>query len=111
MKCNLPIPNDKKLMVIYRLESDCLGQVGNKQIHEFCHYVTKSVKPVDSDFVVWLLLPRLTPNEHEIEYRVDGKLMTYEQVVKYLAVFNREYSIFEESLNEAVLKQIDRYFS
>jgi len=110
MQPNLPLPKDKKLMVIYRLEPDCLGMIGHKQIHDFCHHVTKSVVPIDSSFVIWLLLPRLDPKEKEIEYRVDGKLLNHQQVVKYLSVFGRDYDVFEESLNIAIMEHIERYF-
>ena len=90
MRSQLPLGTDTKLMVIYRLEPDCLGLVGHKQIHEFCHHVTKNILPVDSAFVIWLLIPRLEVSEQEIEYRVNGKLLNQEQVIKSLAVDNQE---------------------
>ena len=111
MRSQLPLTNDTKLMVIYRLEPECLGLVGHKKIHEFCHHVTKNILPVDSAFIIWLLLPRLEDTEQEIEYRVNGKLLNQEQVIKYLAVFDRDYSIFEELLNESIMDQIEQYFS
>lgn len=111
MKAQQPLLKNNKLMVIYRLEPDCLGEVGHEKIHNFCHYVTKSVTPLDSDFVMWLLLPRLEQKEQEIEYRVNGKRLNRQQVVKYLTVFDRDYDVFEERLNDVIMNQIDQYFS
>ncbi|PHS20566.1 MAG: hypothetical protein COA86_01050 [Kangiella sp.] len=111
MKSNLPIPQDKKLLVIYRLEPECLGTIGHKQINYFCAHITKRILPVDSDFVKWTVLPRLAATEKEVEFRLNGKLLQLPQVVRYLTVFNRDYDAFLDSINNAVLKQVDHYFN
>jgi len=111
MKSNLPIQQDNKLLVIYRLEPECLGTLGHKQINDFCAHITKRILPVDSDFVKWTVLPRLAATEKEVEFRLGGKLLQMQQVVRYLAVFNRDYDVFVESISNAVLKQIDHYFN
>ena len=51
MKTKLPLPQDKKLTVIFRLEPGCLGPDGEDHVEEFCKFAEKEVAPIDSDFV------------------------------------------------------------
>ena len=111
MQSNLPLPQEKKLFVIYRLEPVCLGSVGYKKINQFCAHITKNVLPIDSGFIKWTVLPRLKAKEREIEFRMGGKLLKKHQVVRYLAVFDRDYDLFEDTINQSIMEQIDHYFT
>jgi len=111
VKSNLPLPQDKKLLVIYRLEPVCLGFVGREKINQFCAHITKNILPVDSGFIKWTVLPRLEAKEKEIEFSVDGKLLKQHQVVRYLSVFDRDYDLFEDTINQSIMEQIDHYFT
>ena len=87
MRSQLPLENNTKLMVIYRLEPDCLGLVGHKQIHEFCHHVTKNILPVDSAFVIWLLLPRLEARELMVNCLIESRSQSILLFLKEITVF------------------------
>ena len=39
-----------------------------------------------------------------------GKLLKKHQVVRYLAVFDRDYDLFEDTINQLIMEQIDHYF-
>ncbi|MFT7561913.1 MAG: hypothetical protein ACI93R_003845 [Flavobacteriales bacterium] len=58
MKNSLPLPENKKLSVTYRVESGCLGPEGEARITEFCIFAQSELQSLDSDYVVWHIEPR-----------------------------------------------------
>lgn len=56
------------------------------------------------------MLTRVEPNEKEKKFRVDGKQLKNNQIVRYLNVSDRDYEIFEDSIKETVMAQIEHYF-
>lgn len=110
MKKPESIPQDKKLSVIFRVEPGCLGPEGKDHIVEFCRFSEEQIRPVDSHFVQWQLIPRLDKTLPEIEYLMATKKMSREQVEKYLAVFDREVDEFEETLQENISLFADQFF-
>jgi hypothetical protein len=42
------------------------------------------------------------PNEKEKKFRVDGKQLKNNQIVRYLNVSDRDYEIFEDSIKETL---------
>ena len=59
MKDNLPLPEEKKLTVLFRLEPGCLGPKGVEHIDNFCQLAQKEFKSFHSDFVQWTIVPRI----------------------------------------------------
>jgi len=110
VKSNLPLPQHKKLLIIYRLEPDCFGYLGHKQMSKFCEHITKNILPIDSGFIKWTIMPRLEPEEKEVEYRIDGKLLKEHQVIKYLAFFDRDYKLFQDALTQSIMQQTRTLF-
>jgi len=53
MKTQLPLPEEQKLAVTYRVEPGCLGPQGVDYIDDFCIFAEKAVAELDSDFVRW----------------------------------------------------------
>jgi len=69
MENNLALPDDKKLTVVVRVESGCLGQDGGKCIEEFCKVAHLEFSAIDSGLINWQVLPRLDKSLPEIQYK------------------------------------------
>ena len=106
----LPLQDNKKLLIVYRLESNCLGLQGDSQIDDFCAHLTKNILPVHSSFIKWTVLPRLNVDEKEIEYLLDSKLLSLKQTSKYLANFDKNIADLEGEISDLILNQVEHYF-
>ena len=109
MKADLPLPQDKKLTVIFRIEPGCLGPEGESHIDEFCRYAQKEVESIDADFVHWILTPRKDKSLPEMQYQVSNKVLTHDKADRYLDVFEKSLDEFEEHLHAGVTHLIDQY--
>lgn len=109
MKINLPLPEEKKLTVVCRVEPGCLGPSGIDHIEEFCKFAQIEFEPVDSDFVHWELLPRLDKNQEEMQYKINNKMLTHDKAKKFLEIFNKNFDEFEEHLHEKLASLIDQF--
>ncbi len=88
MKNNLPLPCNKKLTVIYKMEPGCLGPNGPLLIEAYCQFAQSRIANLDQDFVSWVIEPRFDKSLAEIQYRVNGRQLHPAMVEKYLSVFN-----------------------
>ena len=109
MKSKLPLPQDKKLTVIFRVEPGCLGPTGSTLVDGFCSFAQKEVAMVDSDFVHWEILPRHDKALPEMQYRVCNKKLTHDKADQYLKLFQRSLDLFEEHLHEKIVLLIQQY--
>ena len=109
MKLTLPLPRDKKLTVLHRLEPGCLGPNGAEHIDAFCKIAEKQLQPVDADFVHWLLVPRFDKTLPETQYMIGDKKIRHEQAARYLRMFDMELDEFEEHYHEALASSIDAF--
>ncbi len=109
MKTKLPLPQDKKLTVIFRLEPGCLGPEGEGHVEEFCKFAEKEVAPIDSDFVHWVILARHDKTLPETEYQVANKGLTHDQADRYLKMFEKSLDEFEEHLHDKIAILVDEY--
>lgn len=109
MKNNLPLPQDKKLTVVVRVEPGCLGPDGNVLVEEFCSAAHLEFEPIDSDFINWEVVPRFDKSLPEIQYKTINKILTYDQAAKYLELFNKNLNNFEEHANDKLAVLIDQY--
>lgn len=109
MNNRLPLPKDKKLTVLIRLEAGCLGPDGEDHIEKFCHYAQKEVESIDSDFIHWEIMPRLDMVFAETEYRISNKNMSHDKAVKYLELFKRNLDEFEEHVHDKLIMLIEQY--
>jgi hypothetical protein len=110
MTSNLPLPDDKKLKVTYRVEPGCLGPEGKDHIRKFCVFAEKAVSTMDADFVRWHIVPRFSKAVSELRYTVDRKQLSHEMADKYLRVFGKSLSEFEEHLQDKLALLVDEYF-
>jgi len=114
MKTALPLPKDKKLNVLFRVEPGCLGpralaDNGASYVEAFCCYAQKEVDDLDADFVHWDIVPRFDKSLPEMEYRVNNKKLNHDQAERYLKIFNKELDEFEDHLNERLGEIIESF--
>ncbi|WP_144395081.1 hypothetical protein [Pleionea sediminis] len=111
MKSSLPLSEDKKLAVTFRVEPGCLGPQGKSFIDDFCAFAQKNVQTLDSDYVIWNIVPRNDKTLPEIEYYVLGKRMNHEQAEKYLSLFSKSLDEFEGHLDDKLANLIEEFAS
>jgi hypothetical protein len=109
VKDKLPLPQEKKLMVIFRVEPGCLGPDGIDHIEKFCQYAEEQVADIDSDFVHWEIVPRFNKSLPELEYKVHHRNLSHDKAAKYLNIFEKSLDEFEEHLNEKLGMLIEEY--
>lgn len=109
MKEHLPLPQEKKLTVLYRLEPGCLGPDGVQHIESFCRFAQLQFESFDTDFIHWSLVPRYDKSLVEMQYLVGNKNLSHDKVEKYLAIFDKRLVEFEEHLHDKLAQLIDNY--
>lgn len=111
MKHSLPLPEDKKLSVTYRVEPGCLGPEGKEHISDFCNFAQGELRSLDSDYIAWNVEPRSDKTLPEMQYSIVGKRMNHSQAEKYLAIFNKSLDEFESHLDDKLATLIDDFMS
>ena len=105
------LADEKKLTVVFRVEPGCLGPQGAGLIDDFCAFAKKSVASLDSDYVIWNIIPRNDKALSEVEYMVLGKKMNHAQAEQYLLLFKKDLNEFETHLNDRLAELIDEFLS
>ena len=108
-KLKLPLPNDKKLEVVFRVEAVCLGPKGESLVSDFCVSAQKSVDVIDADFIRWNIMPRLDKSIPEMEYKLNDKILSHDKAEKYLSFFDKKLDDFEGHLHDKLAMLIDEY--
>lgn len=106
-----PLAEGQKLIVIYRVESGCLGPDGKHLLDEFCDFAQLQMELQNSDIISWNIIPRNSKTLPEIEYNVVGKRISYSQAVRYLALFGKSLDGFESHLGEKIALLIESFMS
>ncbi len=107
MKTSPSLPKEKKLSVTYRVEPGCLGPDGVKHIDEFCQYAQDNLLKLDSDYIVWNIVPRNDKTLPETQFNIVGKRMNHSQAEKYLANYGLPLDDFENHLAEKLAEFVD----
>lgn len=110
MKLDLPLSNDKKLSVLFRVEPGCLGPDGKNLIKKFCAFAATQTDFVDTDYTHMEIVPRFDKTLPEIEYAVANKKLSHDKAEKYLAIFKQDLDEFEMSLFEGITVVINKFF-
>lgn len=111
MKSSLPLQEDQKLSVTYRVESGCLGPQGESLVSDFCIFAQSKLQSLDSDYVTWNVMPRSDKTLPEMQYSIVGKRMTHAQAEKYLKVFGKNLDEFECHMSDKLANLIDEFMS
>ncbi len=109
MKINLPLPAEKKLTVLFRLEPGCLGPDGIDHIDKFCQQAQIEFSTLYSDFVQWEIVPRNDKSLPEMQYKINNKKLSHDKAEKYLLLFDQKLNDFEEQLHKNLAVFIDKY--
>ena len=109
MNHNLPLPQEKKLTVLFRLEPGCLGPKGDEHIEKFCQLAQKEFASLHSDFVHWNIIPRTDKSLPEMQYQINNKILNHVQAEKYLDLFSQNLNKFEDQIHKNLATFIDEY--
>lgn len=109
MKINLPLPQEKKLTIVFRVEPGCLGPKGMDHINKFCGLAQKKFESIDSDFIHWEIIPRHDKSLPEMQYKINNKKLSSDKAEKYLTLFDKSLHEFEDHLNTKLSLIIDQY--
>jgi len=104
----MPMSDDKKLTLLYRVEPGCLGPKGVEYIEDFCSYANKQL--CAPEFAVYRFVARYDKNMPELQYSVAERNLSTIQAETYLNHFNTNKSQFEEQLDELLTQAIDNFF-
>lgn len=110
MHANLPLSDQQKLTVTYRIEPGCLGPEGASHVDNFCEFAEKRVIELDADFIHWHITPRNDKKLAEMEYHVSRKQLTHDKADKYLRVFGKSLDEFEDHIQGECVGLINQYF-
>lgn len=111
MAASQPLSDEMKLTVIFRVEPGCLGPQGASSVDEFCLFAQNHVESLDSDYVVWSIIPRNDKTLPEVQYSVLGKKMNHSQAEKYLSLFEKSLDEFELHLDDRLAELIDKFMA
>lgn len=109
MSINIPLTQDQKLTVVYRVEPGCLGPDGLQQIHEFCESAQREIETSESDYLLWVITPRLDKTLDETEYRLHDKRLSLDKVAIYLKMFDMNIDVLEGRLLEQIALLIEKF--
>lgn len=109
MNINLPLDDNKKLSIIFRVEPGCLGPNGDDYIYEFCQFAQKEIEKINSDLIVWEIVPRHNKLLDEIEYKIKNKTLSKDMTERYLNLFEHTLDEIENNLDEKIGQLIDQY--
>ncbi len=104
------IPENKKMLVIFRMEPGSLGPDGREYINEFCEFAQMQLQASASAFITWSIVPRLDKTLAEMEFQISSKKLTRSKASQYLNLFGEHLDHFEEQLEDNLEAIINQYF-
>jgi len=108
MKTDLPLSEDMKLSVTFRVEPGCLGPQGSSHIAQFCDEAQQEFQSLDADLIIWDVVPRSDKSLPEIQFALAGKRISSSQAEQYLALFDKVLdeaeSEFDDRLEALIVK-------
>lgn len=111
MNINLPLSQDQKLTVEFRIESGCLGPQGHEHVEGFCRFAQGELAYVDADFINLVLMPRADKSLPELQYKLNNKYMTPDKAARYLALFEKNLDEFEDHLEDKITYLVEQYLN
>lgn len=105
----LPLSEDKKLSITFRVEPGCLGPEGATLISGFCDIAQEAFKALASGCVSWDIVPRSDKTLPEIQYALMNKRISDIQAEQYLELFNIKLDELEGDFDDKLAILIDDY--
>lgn len=91
-------PIENKLIILYRLESGCLGPNGASHIERFCPEAQSKLSDLFGPIIRWELEPRHDITLPELDYRLTNKRITRNQASTYLSAIGQDIDEVEAQL-------------
>ncbi|WP_151704258.1 hypothetical protein [Nitrincola alkalilacustris] len=109
MSPKLPLPENKQMTALCRVEPGCLGPDGADHVEGFCLFAQQELASFESGLINWRCVPRSDKSLDEMQYSVQNKILTHEQAARYLAVFEREIDDVEDFFHTILVRLINQY--
>lgn len=104
------IAENKKLLVIFRMEPGSLGPEGKEYINEFCNFAQLQLQACACEYITLSIQPRLDKALAEMEFQVLSKKLSYSKASQYLKLFGENLTHFEAQLEDNLEAMINQYF-
>ena len=104
------IPENKKMLVLFRVEPGALGPDGREYIEEFCDFAQLQLQACAKPYIIWSIIPRFDKQLVEIEFQFAGKKLPANKANQYLNVFGDNLADFEDQLENHLEAIINQYF-
>lgn len=109
MNNHAPLPQDKKLTILFRVEAGCLGPEGASIIKDFCRYAQQENPQINPKYLHWIIDHRENSSQAEIEYQVGNKVLPRDKAEKYLNLFEMKIDDIESELFDKTTSLIETY--
>ncbi len=107
---NKPVlSDDKKIIVIFRVEPGCLGPDGADHVEAFCLFAMQHITQLHANFVKWSVLPMYDKSLPEIEFRLGKMGLPDEKVNRYLTIFDNNLDDFEMIIIDKISELINQF--
>ena len=110
MNTVVSIPEEKKLLLIYRVEPGCLGPDGISYIKDFCKHAGDTFTNHHSNYVVYQFIPRYDKFLAEMEFSINNQRLSEKKASQYMSLFAQTLEGFEEDLQNQLTSLIDMFF-
>ena len=104
------VPEDKKMIVTFRVEPGSLGPEGAEYVVEFCEFAQIQLQACATAHITWSIVPRYDKSLPEMGFQVSTKKLTRAQAMQYLNIFNEKLADFEDQLEDHLEAIINQYF-
>ena len=104
------LAEDKKLTVIFRVEPGCLGPEGLSHVDKFCIQALLQLQRIHPEFLKWQVVPRHDKSLAEMDFAINGKVLSRDQAKRYLEYLKQDIDAFEMNVFDRIPELIDQYF-
>ncbi|RCU49489.1 hypothetical protein DU002_11240 [Corallincola holothuriorum] len=108
LEYRLSVAEERKLLVIIRVEPGCLGPDGADHIEGFCQLAQLAFEPRYAGIIRWQVVPRYDKSLPELQYLMANKNLAHEQVEKVLDLINLSLDDFEIETGDRLSMLIDK---
>lgn len=105
-----PLPIEKKMTVIFRIEPGSLGPDGKLYVEEFCEFAQTQLQACAEHYLNWVIVPRFDKSLAEMKFQLGNKVLNQTQTEKYLSMFGEDFSHFEDQLEDNLEAIINQFF-
>lgn len=111
MNKSLPLSNNQKLLITFRVEARCLGPEGHLLIVDFCHFAQSKFQHLNSDYITCRISPRDDKTLPEMQYSLMNKKLSQNQAQQYLLKLEKNLEELEGFIYDKIEELINEYMS